>query len=116
MQFKVSLLSLLVLGTTSLANPIEFRDVASPVEERCVNPVCTPGVPCPEYRCAPTIIITPTPTPTPTPTTIVGCHNPTCTPGVPCPLYICATPTVTRVCHQPICLAGEVCPDYCVDK
>ena len=96
-----------VLGSTSLAaviNPIEARG-PSPVQG-CVNPVCTPGVPCPQYRCGPTITLPPYPTQT------ANCHNPICTPGERCPLYRCApepTPTGTKICHNPICLEGEEC-------
>jgi hypothetical protein len=54
----------LVFGSTSLTAVIE-RDVASPVQADCVNPVCTPGVPCPQYRCGPAYTI-PTQPPQPT--------------------------------------------------
>ena len=45
-----------VFGSTSLVAIIE-REVASPVQADCVNPVCTPGVRRPQYRCGPTFTI-----------------------------------------------------------
>ena len=77
--------------------------MAMAVKERCVNPVCTPGKPCPEFRCpvSPIVPITPTPTPTitllPGPT---GCVNPVCTPGKACPEYVCASKLFQPVYHR----------------
>jgi hypothetical protein len=69
-----------------------------PLEQRCVNPVCTPGQACPEYRCPITAIPIEVSTTTPiVPTTAVilpittaHCVNPVCTPGQACPEYVCA--------------------------
>ena len=95
-----------VLGGTSaiaLTNPIALQ-------ERCVNPVCTPGTACPDYRCAPTTVL---------PTTTARCLNPVCKPGEFCPLYRCATPTPTTFatstragCVNPTCKPGQACPEY----
>ncbi len=79
------------------------------LDERCVNPICTPGQLCPEFRCDPTIRIFPTTTAT--------CINPVCKPGEPCPEYRCATfthimPTPTVGCVNPVCTPGEECPEF----
>jgi hypothetical protein len=79
-------------------------------EKRCINPVCEPGKPCPEFRCtvcefifsfiesngADKVLAEPVLAPPPTTTvvaplpTATGCINPVCTPGKACPEFLCA--------------------------